>query len=301
MDKAGNIRTVKANVNIGSSGSDSESDEEEDYGNSGEAYEIAQRVMSNLWRDNDVETARAIFNWVHSNVYYQSISFFQTYEAAAYRGFTKHNGDCYVSYACAKMLLDCAGIKNMMVERYPVYQNGHYWNLVYLNGNWYHCDATVFRDHPGAYFMCTDDEIGDYHHDFNGSLYPERAGGSSEYRHEPEVTVTPTPVPTVTPTVTPTAPPTVTPTVTPAAEPTDMPSPAPSVEPDVTPVPEQSDVPAPAADGTGIPETLPSEESAVPSESHEASTETNVSDTDVSDAFGANDQMVQSNPAESTN
>ena len=149
--------------------------------------------------------------------------------------------------------------------------------------------------------MCTDDEIGDYHHDFNGSLYPERAGGSSEYRHEPEVTVTPTPVPTVTPTVTPTATPTVMPTVTPAAEPTDMPSPAPSVEPDVTPVPEQSDVPAPAADGTGIPETLPSEESAVSSESHEASTETNVSDTDVSDAFGANDQMVQSNPAESTN
>ena len=73
------------------------------------------------------------------------------------------------------MLLDAAGIENLAVERYPIITVGHYWNLVKLDGEWYHCDATVFKDHPALYFMCTDDEIADSHHEFDASLYPERA------------------------------------------------------------------------------------------------------------------------------
>ena len=82
------------------------------------------------------------------------------------------------------MLLDCAGIPNLMVERYPVYTNSHYWNLVQLNGEWYHCDATVFKGHPDLYFMCTDEEIGDDHHSFNEALYPERASYNQSYYGE---------------------------------------------------------------------------------------------------------------------
>lgn len=145
------------------------------------AYEVAENIMSSLWCDNDVDTAYAIFNWVHSNIFYQALNEEMTYEEAAYRGFTRRTGDCYVYFSCAKMLLDCAGIPNMMVERYPVVTNGHYWNLVQLDGEWYHCDATVFRDHPDLYFMCTDYEIGDEHHSFDSSLYPERASGYSYY------------------------------------------------------------------------------------------------------------------------
>ena len=147
------------------------------YDISDPAYAVAEDIMASLWRDNDVDTAWEIFNWVHSNITYQSLTTYTSFEEAAFDGFTTRCGDCYVYFACSKMLLDCAGIPNLMVERYPVVTNSHFWNLVELDGEWYHCDATVFRDHPGMFFMCTDEEINDGHHSFDPDLYPERASG----------------------------------------------------------------------------------------------------------------------------
>ena len=265
-DKAGNIRNVKAKIVVNVS-EDEEAGQEESsrsyYGS--DANDLAADIMSSLWRSSDVETARAIFNWVHSNVYYQTTGSFDSIEEAAYRGFTRHSGDCFVSFSCAKMLLDHAGIPNLMVERYPVYNNGHFWNLVYLDGEWYHCDATIYRDHPSMYFMCTDDEIGDSHHEFNGSLYPARAGGSSDYLPAP------TPEPSVTPT----------PSVTPAPSVTTAPEPVVTPEQDhnnePVSVPEQPAVPeqdkqndnedqTPATEASVPSEAAPSEESAVETE-----------------------------------
>ena len=148
---------------------------------SGPAYEMAEEILSSLQCDDDINTAWEIFNWVHSSITYQTVTEDLSYEDAAYRGFTRRSGDCYVYFACAKMLLDCAGIPNLMVERYPVITNGHYWNLVQIDGEWYHCDATVFRDHPDMYFLLTDEEIADSHHEFDGSLYPERASYCGDY------------------------------------------------------------------------------------------------------------------------
>ena len=145
------------------------------YDKSSPAYSIAEDIMADLWRDNDIDTAYEIFYWVHSNISYQTMTSYESFEEAAYGGFTRRSGDCYVYFACSKMLLDIAGIPNLMVERYPVETNSHFWNLVQIDGLWYHCDATVFRDHPDMYFLCTDDEIDDGHHSFDASLYPERA------------------------------------------------------------------------------------------------------------------------------
>ncbi len=275
-DKAGNISTAKVKITV--SLDDDDSDDEDDYYYSGaDAYELASDIMSSLWRGNDVETARAIFDWVHSHVYYQSISYYQTYEEAACRGFARRNGDCYVSYACAKMLLDLAGIPNRMVERYPVYTNGHYWNLVKLDGEWYHCDATVFMDHPDMYFMCTDDEIDDYHHSFDGSLYPERAGGSADYlpEQEPEPAVTPAPA--------------------------DFPGfvPVPS-EPTVTPSPEITPAPQPETETTVTPAAGESvEPSAESSETLESVTETaaDISETVTETAEQSTEPSVPEIPA----
>ena len=147
-------------------------------------YDIADDILADLWCDDDFSTAYAIFDWVHTNISYLPLTEELSYEEAAYRGFTRRSGDCYVYFSCAKMLLDCAGIPNMMVERYPVITNGHYWNLVQIDGLWYHCDATVFRDHPDMYFMLTDEEICDEHHSFDGSLYPERAQSYIDYYGE---------------------------------------------------------------------------------------------------------------------
>ena len=260
IDKAGNIGTAKANLKVTMpvEAQQSSNDNGDYYVGDGDPYAVAKKVMAGLWRDSEVETARAIFNWVHDNLWFRLLSGTRTYESAAYRGFTRHNGDCYVYYACCKMLLDLAGIENMRVDRSPRYNgNIHYWLLVKLNGEWYHCDATEgYNDHPGIWFMCTDDQINDKYHHFNGSLYPMRAGGSKDYK--PSDTPTPSPAPSVS--VTPTPEVSVTPTPEVSATPTpsqqqvtDTPTP--------TPVQQQdTDTPTPTPEPITSPETTPDQQ-----------------------------------------
>ena len=268
MDKAGNISTAKCKLTIKMS----EEEEEEAASNSntdtgtyyvgdGDPYALADSIVSGLIRGNDVETARAIFNWVHDNLWFRLLSGTPDYEDAAYRGFTRHSGDCFVYYSCCKMLLDAAGIPNMRIERYPQYNgNIHYWLLVKLNGEWYHCDATEgYNDHPGVWFMCTDEEIDDKYHQFNGSLYPARAGGSSEFLASPTPTPLPTPSPSASPSPSPTPEVTQTPTPTPEATPTPEPvaTATPTPEPTETPTPTPEEVPTETP--TPTPEEVPTE------------------------------------------
>lgn len=265
IDKAGNIGTVTVKLKISlpqeakSSGSTGGRDPGTYYVGDGDPYALAASIVSGLRRGSDVETARAIFNWVHDTFWFRLLTGKRVYEHAAYRGFTKHSGDCYVYYACCKMLLDAAGIENMRVDRSPKYNgNVHFWLLVKLNGQWYHCDATEgYSDHPGVWFMCTDAQINDRYHQFNGSLYPERAGGSKNFK--PSDTPTPTPeggendpsvspvpgegegTPTPTPSQqgdpTPTPSQQADPTATPTQEPTQAPTDPPTQAADPTPDP----------------------------------------------------------------
>ena len=186
VDEAGNVRRQDATVTIkvpvfedslyGAGGAWDTADHDA-------IYEYAMSLAEELKGDTDIETARNIFTWVHSYVTYEAVYGYQTFEDAVYRGFWKHSGDCYGFYCCCKILLDCAGIPNMGVIRYPVTYNGHYWNLVYLDGEWYHCDSTKFMNHPEMYFMMTDSQIGDSRHQFDGSMLPVRAGGTPEYTY----------------------------------------------------------------------------------------------------------------------
>ena len=183
-DEAGNIRRQNALVNIKSSSTVADA---MNAGNSWDSplhndiYKAAMELVETLRGENDTETALNIFTWVHSNISYQSVYEPLAFEEAVYEAFTKRSGDCYVSYACCKMLLDCAGIPNMTVLRYPVNYNGHFWNLVKLDGEWYHCDSTMFMKHQSLYFEMTDQQIADSRHQFNGSILPVRAGGTPKY------------------------------------------------------------------------------------------------------------------------
>ena len=260
VDKAGNIATVTTTITVkvadaNAKNKTSGGDPGTYYVGDGDPYALARKIMAGLYRKNDVETARAIFNWVHDNLWFRLLSGTRNYEHAAYRGFTKRSGDCYVYYSCCKMLLDLAGIENMRVDRYPKL-NGkvHFWLLVKLNGEWYHCDATEgYNDHPGVWFMCTDAQINDRYHKFNGALYPPRAGGSKEF-------ASPTPLPTEEPSVTPS--PSVSPSVTPTVQPTEGPTPTTS-ESNPTPVPttaENSPTPTAAPEPTATPVPVPTKE-----------------------------------------
>ena len=233
------------------------------------AQQLARKVLSGLWGKDDVATARNIFNWVHSHIYYAHVPGRPSYAKACYRGFSRRSGDCYVYYACSKMLLDLAGIPNMMVRRYPVYGSNHYWNLVKLNGQWYHCDATVFKHRRTIYFMCTDKQINDKYHQFNGRLYPARAGGSTDFKP----TDTPTPIPTET--IAPTTEPDITPTgessaITPSPEITNNPTitGGPTAGPTAEPTSGGTTVtPTPANTTTDTPSPTPVQTSADPSPS----------------------------------
>ena len=139
-----------------------------------EADKMANKLIKKLKKGSDVETARAIFNWVHKNVHYVHSSSRFSGKRAAYQGLKYHSGNCRVfAYTC-QLLLNKAGIRNMIVTRYPVTSTEHFWNLVYLNGAWYHCDATPFRSHPSVYFMLKDSQL-DKYHKFKKSKYPARA------------------------------------------------------------------------------------------------------------------------------
>ncbi|HBI85765.1 MAG TPA: hypothetical protein DDX71_05700 [Ruminococcus sp.] len=78
---------------------------------------------------------------------------------AIYRGY----GDCRNYYAYARLLLTCAGFENMMVEheKQNEWSNAHYWNLVKVNGAWYHFDTTP-RIKRFEFFLMTDAELDAY-------------------------------------------------------------------------------------------------------------------------------------------
>lgn len=183
-DDAGNLRIQKASVHVvkqhatnGTSGAGGGWD----TSHHNDVYKMARDIVKKLKGRNSTETAKNIVSYVHTHVWYTTVRGNQTFEDAVYQAFTKHSADCYGYYCTTKILLDCAGIPNVMVKRYPVKDVGHYWNLVKLGDSWYHCDSTVYRYHHSSFFKLTDKKIGDSHHRFDGSILPVRSGGTPEY------------------------------------------------------------------------------------------------------------------------
>ena len=154
-----------------------------------EAYRMAEEILDEiLWReDTEVEKAMKIFYWVHKNISFMlSTPQYDNWAVAAINTFTKRYSSCYGTWACCKAMLDVAGIENICVvrERRNDWDNWHYWCLVKLNGEWWHCDAQkYFNDYtPKGYFcfMMNDYEIihAPTNHDFAEDMYPERATDS---------------------------------------------------------------------------------------------------------------------------
>ena len=61
-------------------------------------------------------------------------------------GFTNWYGNCYVHAKCLKALLDYFGYENDLIWLMPLY-NPHYWNLIKIDGVWYHIDSTPAVSH----------------------------------------------------------------------------------------------------------------------------------------------------------
>jgi len=160
------------------------------------AYALAKPVYDSIITDDmtDIEKAYAVVTWVHANIEYVHKGPYTSVNDGAGFGFKYRQGDCYIYFSCTKFLLDMCGIQNLEVCRYPVIKTDHYWNLVYLDGQWWHCDSTRTYGHPTIYFMLTDEQLDSYH-EFQHDAYPERATEISPYSlggislEEPEETV----------------------------------------------------------------------------------------------------------------
>lgn len=181
-DEVGNSSSVTVNVtivSIWSAGVTAEEDEDAVEN----AYSLADSILASITDGNmnDIQKAMKIFYWVRHHITpSRGTSDYSSWANAAIKAFNTRRASCYGSWACCKALLDRAGIENICVTRYPKEQYNnrtHYWCLVKLNGEWYHCDAYPWQGMRSFFFMMTDKEIKNAGggHMFNESIYPARS------------------------------------------------------------------------------------------------------------------------------
>lgn len=144
---------------------------------------LADSVLADIRTHASTERqiAWAIYVWCSSNIRYSTSTAYLmgNYVLAAYSGFTTYAGNCYTYYAVSAALLTRAGIENMMIQR-NIPDRPHYWNLVKIDGSWYHFDSCPHYDYaPLESFLLTDAEVIDYstnaaegYYSFDSSLYP---------------------------------------------------------------------------------------------------------------------------------
>ena len=176
-DDAGNTASVTVNLTL--------TDKPEGYVEPDVVLGLAQEILDEITTEEmtDMQVAFAIYRWVSTNIGYTGHSDKSSWTIGAYQAFTERAGDCFNYFAAAKALYQVAGIENVDIVK-KVTENtsssSHYWSLINLGDGWYHVDCTP-RSNPGKFFMNTDAELEAYSvenrnsHNFEGSLYPERA------------------------------------------------------------------------------------------------------------------------------
>ena len=146
----------------------------------GTAEDAADDVLSSIIKKNwsDKKKAWAIYKWVRGHLSYSEAAH-TDWRTAGLNGIRYGVGDCVTYWGTSRLLLTRAGIPNVTINRYPSHKGyEHYWNLVYIQGGWYHFDTTP-RPSKNVYFLLTDSQMHAKEPGntfaFNSSLYPARA------------------------------------------------------------------------------------------------------------------------------
>ena len=140
MDIAGNMTKVEMSVHIIPPQSTTSID---DLNN-----RISKICNSIITSDMDTEAkCRAVYDYVQSNIKYNSDSTSKNYIEAAYNALETKKGDCYSFFALSKAFLDYLGIENLEIQRTEGKGEGtHFWNYVNIGTknapSWYHFDTT---------------------------------------------------------------------------------------------------------------------------------------------------------------
>lgn len=122
------------------------------------ASEILSKIIKKDW--SVYQKATAIYDYTRHHISYVGYSQKGDWENGAIQGIRYGRGDCFTYYAVARALLTRAGIPNILVKRYRGAGN-HWWNMVYVNGGWYHYDCGP-RPGGGRFCMLTDEQLTAY-------------------------------------------------------------------------------------------------------------------------------------------
>ena len=124
-------------------------------------YEAAREILDEITEPGmtEEEIALQIVWWCRYNIRFILKTNSDSWTEAAYNAFLYRTGNCYSTVYAVKVLLDVAGIENMIIERWPYETATHFWNYVKLNGQWYHCDATWREGYDSYFFMYTTKEL----------------------------------------------------------------------------------------------------------------------------------------------
>ncbi len=167
-DSSGNTASVEATVKVNPVGMEV-------------VYPIADNLLSQITKPTmtDREKARAIYDWCYKRIIYSSTaaSLMGKYSEAALAGLSQRYGNCYTYYVVSSVLLTRVGIENKRIERNDP-ENPHYWNLVFIDGEWFHFDTCPQPDpHRFEVFLLTNDELSRFtvegYYSFDKEKYPE--------------------------------------------------------------------------------------------------------------------------------
>ena len=149
--------------------------------------DTAKKVIDEVINDNmtDYEKELAIYNWQFAYVSYDESHFSPIEEDeeeydnyTPYGVFKNHEAICVGNATTFKLFMDMLGIDNKIIH--STEEGEHAWNLVCLDGDWYHVDITFDGGMDGkpdyAYFNVPDSFKLDGGYPWDTSEFPEADG-----------------------------------------------------------------------------------------------------------------------------
>ena len=112
-------------------------------------YEDTARLVEDIAKNLTATDPESLRDYVRSN-----ITYFPSWggEDPVAFGFTNWRGNCYVHAACFQALLEYFGYESEIIW---VTNKTHYWNIVKIDGVWYHMDSTPSRRTHNRYSIMT--------------------------------------------------------------------------------------------------------------------------------------------------
>lgn len=153
-----------------------------DTGNE-ELNAMCDEILASLVSDSmsEREKAHNIYTWVTSSIRYKGNFDMSDWKKGAITALKKRRGNCFAFYSASRALLTRAGLENIEIKEEP---DVHFWNMVKVDGNWYHFDAT--RGWGADRFLWTDKQMRKYRHKLRNGRCLRYKWDASKYPATPE-------------------------------------------------------------------------------------------------------------------